>query len=80
MSFYGTMHSYDNAGAIGWLTPEDGSERIAFARAEQFWVHHTPLIGQRYRYDVSPPSNGAGKRATNLQLFEQGKGAEEGKR
>ena len=72
MSFYGTMHSYDTAGATGWLTPEDGSERIAFARAEQFWVHHTPLIGHRYRYDIRQAGGGEHKRALNLQLAEPG--------
>lgn len=71
MSFYGTMLSYDSAKAMGWLTPEDGSERIAFSRAEQFWVHHTPLIGRRYRYEVRPVPEGVGKRAANLQLLER---------
>lgn len=75
MSFYGTMHSYDSADATGWLTPEDGSERIAFARAEQFWVHHTPLIGHRYRYDIRPAREDEGKRASNLQLFEPSQAA-----
>jgi hypothetical protein len=70
MSFYGRMHSYDSANAMGWLTPEDGSERIPFARAEQFWVHHKPLIGSRYRYDIRPAREGQGKRAANVQLFE----------
>ena len=70
MSSYGTMHSYDSDQAMGWLTPEDGSERIAFERAEQFWVHHTPMIGSRYRYDIRTCREGGGKRAANLQLFE----------
>lgn len=70
MSFYGRMHSYDSAEAMGWLTPEDGGERIPFSRAEQFWVHHTPLIGRRYRYDIRPDREGQGKRAANVQLFE----------
>lgn len=71
MSSYGTMHSYDSDRGVGWLTPDDGSERIAFARAEQFWVHHTPLIGRRYRYDIPTSREGGGKLAANLQLFEQ---------
>lgn len=75
MSFYGTMHSYDDGAAVGWLTPEDGSERIVFMRSEQFWVHHAPLIGHRYRYDVRSARSGEGKRAFNLQLFEHTRAA-----
>lgn len=70
MSFYGRMHSYDSIEAMGWLTPEDGGEPIRFARAEQFWVHHTPLIGSVYRYDIRSARDGEGRRAANLQLFE----------
>lgn len=75
MSFYGTMHSYDDVAAVGWLRPEDGSELIAFQRSEQFWVHHAPLIGHRYRYDVRSARSGEGRRAFNLQLFEQARAA-----
>lgn len=70
MSSYGTMHSYDSERAIGWLTPEGGGERIAFERAQQFWVHHTPLIGCRYRYDIRTSREGENKRAANVQLCE----------
>jgi hypothetical protein len=70
MSLFGTMHSYDDVAGVGWLRPEDDSKLVSFKRSEQSWVHHVPLIGHRYRYDVRSARSGEGTRAFNLQLFE----------